>query len=408
MTTKILILTQYYPPEVGAPQVRLAAIAKELAALGCRVEVVTAMPNHPGGVIHSAYKRRFYVLEEANGIDIHRVWLFPANGAGIKRMLNYLSFMVTSFFGLIKAQRPDYLFVESPPLFLGLTALLYCSIKKVPYILNIADLWPDSIKELGMIDDGLAYRLLCRFEGICYNKASYINAVTMGIKEKLVDIKKVPLEKVLFLPNGVDQEMFHPMPYDDDIASKVGIKNKKMILYSGTLGYAQGLDAGIKAFEILQTRGSEAVLVFLGDGSCKKELIVLARSKKLNNIIFLAPCQPEFVARYLSVASAGLVMLKDLALFKGARPSKIFPIMACGKPVIYCGFGEGANIITESGAGIVVFPENPLELADAIENLLRDRVKCQKMGNNGIKYTKEHLNWEKITQEWVNSFERRI
>lgn len=405
MKQRMLVLTQYYPPEVGAPQVRLASFVKNLVKLGWKVEIVTAMPNHPIGIIYDEYKGELFSTEYVNNIKVFRSWIYPATGAGIRRILNYLSFMITSFWCLLRANKPDYLFVESPPLFLGLTALLYCSIKKVPYILNIADLWPDSIKELGMIDEGVLYRLLCRFEGICYNKASYVNAVTIGIKEKLVDVKKVPPEKVLFLPNGVDREIFHPIPYDDDIASKVGIKNKKMILYSGTLGYAQGLDVGIRAFEILQARGSQAVLLLLGDGSCKKELMSLARVKKLNNIIFLAPCQPEFVASYLSVASAGLVMLKDLTLFKGARPSKIFPIMACGKPVIYCGFGEGANLVTESGAGIIVSPENPLELANAIENLIRDRVKCQRMGNNGIKYTKEHLNWEKITQEWVHSFE---
>lgn len=403
---KFLILTQYYPPEIGAPQVRLAAVSKELVKLGHEVEVVTAMPNHPGGVIYSGYNNRFYIIEKRNGIKIHRVWIYPANGVGLQRVLNYLSFTVTSLFGLFKAKKPDYLFVESPPLFLGLTSIIYCALRKVPCIFNVADLWPDSVKELGVIGQGLTYRLMIDLEQICYNKALYVNAVTLGIKEKLIDIKNIPETKVLFLPNGVDSEMFHPLYYDRETAASMGVIDKKVILYSGTLGYAQGLETAIHAFEILAKRGNDAVLVFLGDGSSKKQLVDMVKVKKLKNVVFIDPRQPEYVTKALSVSSAGLVMLKDLPLFKGARPSKLFPIMACGKPVLYSGAGEGADIIMQSSAGIVVPPEDPLALANAIESILNDESNRIKMGENGINYVKRNLNWGKITNEWIESFNR--
>lgn len=404
---RFLILSQYFSPEIGAPQVRLAAMIRELKRFGHDVEVVTALPNHPTGRIFLDYRGRWYVREEWEGVPVHRVWLYPAVGAGVRRMLNYISFMVTSLMGLSRAQRPDFLFVESPPLFLGVPAVLVAWRWRVPLIFNVADLWPDSVKELGLMRDGFLLRLAARLEDWCYQKATFVNAVTEGIWQILVEKKNVPPEKVLFLPNGVDTELFMPREPEHKLAQELGLDKKQVILYAGTLGYAQGLEVAVEAMARLRREAPGVCLVFIGDGSERSRLERLVQQLDLNNILFLPPNRPEYVARLLSFTVAGLVTLKDLPLFEGARPSKIFPIMACGKPVIYSGRGEGATIVKQAQAGLVVPPEDPVALAGAIRYLLDNPVEARRLGANGRRYVEDNLSWTTLVGRWLGELEER-
>ena len=192
---RFLILTQYYPPEVAAPQVRLQAMAHELMRAGHEVEVVTAMPNHPTGRIFDGYRRRLSMTEVIDGVTVRRVWLYAATGAGAKRMMNYASFTVTSLWGLLTSKRPDVLFVESPPLFLSLPARLICLVWRRPFVFNVADLWPDSATSMGLLRDGLLLRVLNAFEGWAYRRARWVNAVTEGVRDTLLGAKRVPAAK---------------------------------------------------------------------------------------------------------------------------------------------------------------------------------------------------------------------
>ncbi|MDI6740192.1 MAG: glycosyltransferase family 4 protein [Candidatus Edwardsbacteria bacterium] len=402
---RFLILTQYYPPEIGAPQVRLAALARELIRQGHRAEVVTAHPNHPLGRIFPGYANVLYRRESVDGLTIHRTWIYPAVGSGVKRLWNYLSFTLTCVIGLFRAERPDLLLVESPPLFLSIPAFIYGLIRQVPFIFNVADLWPDSARELGVIGDGPALRISLALERWSYAKATYVNAVTTGIERTLLENKRVPKDKILFMPNGVDLELFHPRRYDRKLARDLGLEGKKVVLYSGTLGIAQGLETALDAFELLARRGSDAVLVLVGSGSSRGQLVDYARLKGLSNVVFLDPRPLEEVAGLFAVATAGLVMLKDLPLFDRARPSKIFPILASGKPVIYSGRGEGAALVSEARAGIIVPPGNAPALADAIERLLADGDAAAAMGRSGRVYAESHIGWNCILGQWLRKLE---
>ncbi|MDQ7799256.1 MAG: glycosyltransferase family 4 protein [Candidatus Edwardsbacteria bacterium] len=404
---KFLILTQYYPPEVGAPQVRLQAMARELAARGHQVEVVTAIPNHPLGRYFPGYKSRMYFWEVSQGIKIHRTWIYPAIGAGLKRIFNYLSFTLSSFWGMMKAGRPDFVWVESPPLFLGWTAMAYSRFRRVPFIFNIADLWPDSIIELGLMGNGLVARMLYMTERAIYNRAKYVIAVTQGIRDRLIDSKGLPARKILYLPNGVDTEMFRPSPFDMPLAADLGLAGKDIILYSGTLGFAQGLGSVLEAFQIIRDSHRQITLLMVGSGSERKKLQQMAQERSLDNVRFLDPVPPEMINKYLSISLAGLVCLKDLELFRGARPSKMFPIMSCGKPVIFCGRGEGARLVHDSKGGVVVPPEDPEALAAAIADLAGDRETSKQMGLNGRDYALKYLSWERMVGEWLSQLESR-
>lgn len=407
MPMRWLILTQYFPPEIGAPQTRLAALTRELKRLGHDVEVVTGLPNYPTGHILPEYRGRFYLQEQRDGASVHRVWLYPSMGAGYRRLANYLSFAATALWPLLRVRRPDILFVESPPLFLTLPSVLAAWRWRIPMIFNVADLWPDSVRELGLMPDGWLLRMAERLERWSYQRATFVNAVTHGIQKALVQQKGVPQEKVLLLPNGVDTELFRPRPPDLGLAQELGLDDKQVILYAGTLGFAQGLQVAIQAMALLQDAVPEACLVFIGDGSERIPLEEQALALKVSNVRFLPPSEPAFVARLYSIAVAGLVALRNVALFEGARPSKMLPIMASGKPVVYSGAGEGARLIQDTKAGLVVPPENPKALAETIRKLLNNGALAEELGRNGRKFVEEKLSWPALVKDWLQQLDAR-
>jgi colanic acid biosynthesis glycosyl transferase WcaI len=396
---RFLILTQYFTPEIGAPQLRLRALVRALKNFGHEVEMVTALPNYPVGKISDAYRGCFYRCEQIDGVKVHRVWLYAAIGAGLSRILNYLSFTLFSLWALGRCRRPDFVFVESPPLFLAIPGYVIAARWKAKMIFNVADLWPDSIKELGLIQDGRILAFAESLEKWSYRVSYRVSAVTEGIRQSLRE-KGVPETKLLFLPNGVDMELFQPRPPDKELSRNLDLEGKKIILYAGTLGYAQGLDTVLGAAKIISNIEG-TVIIFIGGGADKPRLADLAQREGLKNVRFLDPAPPEFVARLYSLSLAGLAVLRDLPLFKGARPSKIFPSMASGVPVLYSGAGEGAGLVEEAQAGITIPPENPQALAEGIKRLLEDPDWARQLGLNGRKYVESNLSWPVLVKDWL-------
>ncbi len=397
---KFLILTQYFPPEIGGAQTRLRSTATELHRLGHQVEVVTALPNYPRGRIFPGYRGCFYRREESDGIRVHRVWIYAAMGGGFARMLNYLSFMITSLFGLLRAQKPDFIFVESPPILLSIPAYIAGIFWRVPYIFNVADLWPDIIVEGGFMERGLLVRLLFKLEQWSYRKAARVNAVTDGLRERLLQEKGVPADKVLFLPNGVDTTHFQSRAPDEALKRKLGLEGKKIILWAGTLGTAHGLNHVLDAANLLSSE-TQIHFLFVGDGSAKAELQQQRQQMRLDNVTFLDPVPIDNLPPYFSIADCGLASLLPIPLYDEARPSKIFPILASAKALIFVGKGETARLVEKSKAGIVVAPENPEALASAILLLIENPKLAQEFGRNGRTFVEKHLQWSTIIRDWV-------
>lgn len=398
---RILILTQYFPPEIGGPQTRLAAMAAELQRLGHDVEVVTGLPNYPRGKIFPGYRNAFYRREVRDGVTVHRVWLYPAMGGGVKRMLNYTSFAATSIYGLMRAEKPEFIFVESPPLFLAISAHVAGRLRGAPFIFSVADLWPDAIAEGGFLPDGFLLRCLGAIEKWSYRKAAYVNAVTEGIRDALLHKKSVAPEKVLFLPNGVDTIRYQPRREDATLKKELGLEGKRVILWAGTLGYAHGLENVLQAAQLLIDR-PEIHFLFVGDGSAKASLQELARNLCLTNVTFRDPVPVEQLPPYFSLADCGLASLLDIPIHEGARPSKIFPVLASGKPLIFVGKGEGARLVQEAGAGVVVEPGNPAVLAQAVLQLTGDPESARVLGERGREYVEENLQWSKLISAWLD------
>jgi glycosyltransferase involved in cell wall biosynthesis len=438
-----LILTQYFPPETGAPQVRLAAMIRELLRLGHTVEVVTALPNYPEGQIFPDYQGYFYKLDEWEGISIHRVWMYAATGAGIKRLFNYFSFMLTAFWGLRKAQKPDYLFVESPPLFLGISGYLIAKWWRVPFIFNVADLWPDTVKALGLMRDGLVLRLAEKLEQWLYRKANYVTVVTESVRQILMKQKQVPASKVLLLPNGVDTQLFKP--YAVKLKSSLTPLNQKeklsspektalistyqkgeflshqaweefefptplpnhkyLLLYAGTHGYAHGMEIIVEAAQLLMDMN--VLFLCVGGGSDKNRIQQLCEDKALKNILFWPSQPPQLIAHLYNLAFAGISTFRDSPLLECTRPAKTLPILASGKPVLFSGAGDTAQLVTAAKAGIIIPPGDSKGLANAIRYLINKPDEAKQLGLNGRVYAKKHLEWSQVVAAWFQQLNTR-
>lgn len=401
---RILLLTQYFPPEKGAAQVRLWELAKGLKNQGHQVTVVAAFPNHPTGIIPDEYKGKFFVREEMEGMTVLRTWIYPVRrGRFWLRLLNYFSFVFTSLYGIFQSGKQDIIVVESPPLFIGFSARMASIAKKAPYIFNVSDLWPESAVQLGLVTNKHLIGMSEWLEKYFYRKAYKLSAQTRGIMEGLRK-KGVKPQDILFLPNGVDTELFQPRERDRALEESLGLEGKFVVLYAGTMGYAHGIETALEAADILRDE-EEIFFLFVGDGSERPRLEQIAREKNLPNVRFIDFQPLEVIPRYYSLSSINLSTLRRYKLSEGVRPSKVFPALASGQPLIYVGEGEGADIVKESGGGIILEPENPELLARTILELKNNPETCREFARKGREYAVENYSWQSIIKNWLSQLQ---
>lgn len=398
---RLAILTQYYPPEIGAPQLRLSALAQEAARLGHHVDVITALPSYPEGRIRDGFRRRLWVREHRHSVTVLHLPVFPAVGGGTKRMANYGSFSLSALAALAAIRPPDVLFVESPPLTLGPTAWLLSRIWRCPFVFNVADLWPDSIRELGAITSERTLSLLERLERWTYAKAAAVLAVTEGIRTRLVEVKHVPPSKVMFLPNGADTEMFRPG--DRSRARKAfGLGDEPVMAYAGTIGMAQGFAVAIEAMGLV-VKKRPATLLVAGGGAELETLKKLVAQRGLGHAVrFLGTIPVEDVAVLYQAADIGVVTLRDIALLEGARPSKMLPMMAAGLPIVFSGRGEGPDLLQQAGGGRSVPPEDPQALASMLIEMIDDPAQRAEQGRNAREFVVRSYSWPSIVGRFLD------
>ena len=397
---KFLVLTQYFPPEIGASQVRLAAVCEELIRAGHSVEVVTAMPHHPLGRIFPEYRGAFLRREHFAEIPVYRTWVYAGNRSSAARLLSYLSFTVTSLLAALQVEKPDYVFTDSPPLFLGVSGWIAAKWWGARFIFNVADLWPDSVRDLGIMKDGILMRMAQALEGWIYSCADYVTAVTEGIRCTLIEKKNVSPEKVLFLPNGVDTHLFESVEPDLSLKRELGLEGKRVVLYAGNHGYAGGLDQLVEAAELLRNESSIHFLL-IGDGPEKLRLRHKVLSLGLTNVTFHDSVPIANLPAFTSICDLAVVTLRKAKITEGARPAKTFVMMAAGKAIVLAAQGEAAHLIESAGAGVVVPPESPVALAAAIQDLASDPVKAAHFGSNGRAFVKNQFEWSKLVRKWL-------
>lgn len=384
----ILFFSHYFPPEVNAPATRTHAHCKRWVRAGHRVTVVTCAPNCPNGVVYNGYKNRLKSVEIIDGIRVIRVWSYIAPNKGfLRRTLNYTSYMLSAVFYSLFIRKVDVAVSTSPQFFCGWAGVLYKWIKRKPFVLEIRDIWPESILTVGAMKKTVLIRFLERMEKKMYQTADRIVAVGEGYKKKITE-KGIQSEKISVVMNGVSLDDFNPKPPVREVLERYAGTDKFVCAYIGTVGMAHGLEVVIKAAETLKNKNvTDTVFWIIGDGACREALQQEAGEKGLDNIIFTGRLPKEKMPDMIASCSACLVHLKGTELFGTVIPSKIFEFMAMNMPIIMGVGGEAQEIVLKADAGEAMTPDDPDSLMECIQ-----KIKDARAGNyNGRVFVGEHF-----------------
>jgi glycosyltransferase involved in cell wall biosynthesis len=399
---RILIVTHYFPPEIGAPQARLSELARAWADAGDKVTVLTGMPNHPTGVVPSAYRRRLRVLERVDGYDIVRTWLYATPNEGfVKKTIGHLSFMVTSvLLGVRRAGSADVVVVSSPTFFSIFGAWAIAKLKRAPLVIDVRDLWPALFVELGVLTNRRLIGLLERLELWAYGQAAEVVVVSEGFRQDLIR-RGVPAEKVTTIRNGADLDRFTPGSDPGPGRRQLGAADGEVLaLYLGTHGLCHGLDTVVEAaFLLADTPGVPVRIALVGEGAKRSELVAQVDQSGVTNLTMHPGVPWDEVPGLLAAADICLVPLRDVPLLSTFIPSKIFEYFAAGKAVIGALRGEAAEILRDAGA-LVVEPGDPAVLAGAIAELAGDADRRAAMGGEARRYVTTHFDRHQLAIQY--------
>jgi glycosyltransferase involved in cell wall biosynthesis len=410
---RILYISQYFPPEMGAPAARAAELSRLWAREGHDVSVLTGFPNHPTGVVPAAYRkqlRRMFVREYLDGVDVFRTWLLPLpNRRSYERALNYSSFLLSAALAGSFMERPDVVIATSPQLLVGLAGWWISRLKGVPFVFEVRDLWPESLAAVGAGDpNSVLHRTLAAVANFLYRNADHIVVVTSAFKTYLVENCKVAGEKISVIENGVNTHLFSPHPPSEEIRRQIGAGGKFVVSYIGTMGMAHGLETVLDAARILQDRAPNVRFMLLGEGAEKQALVSRAISMGLDNVIFMDQQDREKVPAFICSSDVCLVMLKKAELFKTVLPSKLLEFMSCGRPVLLGVDGEARRIMDEAGAGLFVEPENADDLAEEIIQASTNPGLCEVLARNGRAYIVRRFSRQQTALRYIAVLENLL
>jgi colanic acid biosynthesis glycosyl transferase WcaI len=414
---RILYVSQYFPPEMGAPAARVAELSQHWAAAGHEVTVLTGFPNHPTGVVPPEYRRKIWRLvvhEQTTGMNVVRTWLFPFPNRKVhERMLNYSSFCASAASTGLFLSRPDVVIATSPQLLVGLSGWWLARWKRVPFVFEVRDLWPESLAAVGLGDgNSLLHRTLGKIAGFLYRHADRVVAVTPAFEDYLVEHWRVPRDKISVVENGVETQLFAPEPFSGepeiDLRKELDAEGKFVVSYIGTMGMAHGLESIVAAATQLRDAHPEIVFLMLGEGADKERIVGLAQERGLNNVRFVDQQPREKVPAYISASDACLVLLKKADLFKTVIPTKMLEFMSCARPVILGVDGQARKILEEAGGGLIIEPEDANALVKAILGLAADREKARELGQNGREHIVRRFSRHQTAEEYIRVLERLL
>lgn len=371
----VLFLTDNFPPEVNAPASRTFEHCREWVKAGCQVTVITCAPNFPKGRVYEGYRNRLWQTETVDGIRVIRVWSYiTANEGFVKRILDYQSFMISSMIASLFVRGVDVVVGTSPQFFTACAGWMVGALKRIPFVFELRDIWPESIKAVGAMGDSMAIRILEGVEMFLYRRASLIVSVTHAFKGKLI-ARGIDGSKIQVVTNGVDMSRFKPMPKDSELMLRLGLEGKFVGGYVGTHGLAHHLETILDAAQMLAAEqgGDHFHFILLGDGARKEALRQDAARRGLSNVTFVESVSKDEVVRYWSLLDVSIIHLRKTDLFATVIPSKLFECMGMGLPVLHGVEGESADIVREAQAGIVFEPENAGDLVSQMKRLAANR-----------------------------------
>jgi glycosyltransferase involved in cell wall biosynthesis len=382
----ILFLTDNFPPEVNAPASRTHEHCRQWVQAGERVTVVTCAPNFPRGQVFAGYRNRLWQDESLDGIRVIRVWTFiTANEGFVKRTLDYLSFMITAFLASLFVRQVDVVVGTSPQFFTAVAGWAVGAVRRIPFVFELRDLWPESIKAVGAMKDSVAVRWLEKLELFLYKRAARIVTVTNSFRTTLTR-RGVDGSKVHVVTNGVDMVRFGPRPKDTALLRELDMQGCFVAGYIGTHGMAHGLETLLHAMRRLQDRpdARKIQLLLLGDGARKVELQAESDRLGLNNVRFVDTVPKDQVTRYWSLLDVSIIHLRQTELFTTVIPSKLFECMGMGIPVLHGVAGESAEIVRDEGVGITFEPENVDALVEGLLVMHADDALRRALGQRAV------------------------
>lgn len=382
----ILFLTDNFPPEVNAPASRTFEHCREWVRAGHKVTVVTCAPNFPKGKVFDGYRNRAWQTEEMDGIRVIRVWSYiTANEGFVKRILDYQSFMVMATLASPFVRGVDVVVGTSPQFFTACAAYVVAGMKRVPWVFELRDLWPESIRAVGAMKESKALDWLEKLELFLYRKANAVVSVTNAFRDNLIG-RGIDADKIQVVTNGVDISRFNPREKDAELVRELGLDGKFVAGYIGTHGMAHALETLLEAAAKLKARpdGDRYRILLLGDGARKADLIAQAKAMGLDNVLFVDSVSKDQVVRYWSLLDVSIIHLRKTELFTTVIPSKLFECMGMGIPVLHGVAGESAGIVEKEGAGIVFEPENADALCDGLARLAEDRALYDQYRSNAL------------------------
>jgi colanic acid biosynthesis glycosyl transferase WcaI len=402
---RILYLSQYFPPEMGAPAARVSELSREWARLGHQVTVLTGFPNHPTGIVHEGYRGELWRREEVDGVTVVRAPIYAAPNKGVvKRSLSYVSLAASSaLLGPWLAERPDVIIATSPQFLTGLCGLWLSGLLRAPFVFEVRDLWPRSIVEVGALPKGHpVIRGLERLERLLYRRADRIVVVTESFVDEIAALG-IPREKLRVVTNGVDLQLFRPEDRRE-ARRALGLPEEGFVAsYVGTHGMAHGLSTAVQAARLLEARAQQGVpgitLLFVGEGAEKARL--RAEARDLKSVLFWDQRPREEVAKVLAASDVCLVLLKDAPLFRTVIPSKIFECMGAGRAILSTVQGESQRILEAAGAGVFSPPEDAAALAAALEGLARDPQGLEAKGERGRAHVEQHYSRPALARRYL-------
>jgi glycosyltransferase involved in cell wall biosynthesis len=395
----ILFITPYYPPEKGAAAVRISETATRLVRRGHQVTVLTTLPNYPTGIVPKEYRGRLLQEEELDGVRVVRVWSFVSPNRGfVRRVLAQISFgCLTPLLGGKQVGNPDLIILESHPLFNAIAGRVLARRKHCPFIFMVSDLWPASAVALGALRNRMLIRLAEWLERSTYKRASLIWALSAGIRDGIIQCG-IPQERVFLLTNGADLSKFRPLP-QKEARAELGWDERFTVLYAGNFGLSHGLTTVLEAARRMQDR-PDIHFILVGDGAERADLLAKARQWDLKNVTFLNAQPHDRMPVVLAGADVCLVPMRNLPLFEGRLPLKMFEVMACARPILLGVEGEARRIAEqEAQAAIYVEPENVEALVAGILYLQEHQEEAVLLGSHGRAYVEARYDRDQLTAE---------
>ena len=393
---RIVILTQNFPPEVGATASRLYKMTTKLAERGHRVTVISAMPNYPTGRIFDGYRGKIRMEDEVDGVRVIRTWIFPSKSSNsLFRLMSYASFALSSLLlGMWGLGRQDVALFDTPPLPIVPTGLAIGRITGARTVMNVSDIWPEMATQLGYPMGRLSLWMLERLESLGYGRSDLVTATTEAARERIS--RRFPEVRTSVISNGADLKMFHPSKESQEVKESLGVHSTDLLVgYFGLHGLFQGLDVVVEAAERLM--GHPTIrFVMVGDGPCKEALIESSERKGLQNLRFVDLVEQEHIPSFLASCDVALVPLA--AEFPGTMPSKVYESLASGVPVVISSGSEGAKLVDEGNAGRTFRPGDSKELAEVLTELDADRERLRQMSSNCRALAKQ-FDYDRIADE---------